>query len=49
MASKSMAGEMFLKALEEGDRDHVTAALEKIRTTRPDQYLKLIATLVAPD
>ncbi len=44
--SRHKLGEAFLEALHADFEKHGVAAVEKVRETKPDQYLKVIASLL---
>lgn len=44
--SRNKLGEDFVSALQEDFAEHGTAAIEKVRTSRPHEYLKVIAGLL---
>lgn len=43
---RNKLGEAFVKALHEDFEQHGVAAVEKVRAEKPDQYLKVIASLL---
>jgi len=47
--SRNKLGEDFLQAMHDDFKDHGKAAIVKVRTERPDQYLKVIASIVPKD
>ena len=44
--ARNKLGEDFLKALADDFADHGVEAVTKVRTEKPDQYLKVIASLM---
>lgn len=44
--ARSKLSEAFLKAMCEDFEQHGTIAVEKVRTEKPDQYLKVIASIL---
>lgn len=44
--ARAALGEAFLKALKEDFENHGVVAVEIVRTEKPDQYLKVIASLL---
>ena len=47
--SRNKLGEQFLSALQEDFEEHGAAAIETVRTEKPDQYLKVIASTLPRD
>ena len=47
--SRNKLGEAFLDALYEDFKVHGVVVIEAVRTTRPDQYLKVIASILPKD
>jgi hypothetical protein len=47
--SRNRLGEAFLQALAEDFEKHGAAVIEKVRTDKPDVYLKVIAGLLPKD
>lgn len=47
--ARSKLGEAFIQALHDDFNEHGVAAVEKVRTEKPDQYLKVIASLMPKD
>ena len=44
--ARSKLTELFLKGMMEDFEAHGTIAIEKVRTEKPDQYLKVIAAII---
>lgn len=44
--ARNRLGEAFLEALEKDFEMHGVAAIEEVRTDKPDQYLKVIASIL---
>jgi hypothetical protein len=44
--ARNKLGEAFIEALHEDFNEHGVAAIVKVRTDKPDQYLKVIASLL---
>ena len=44
--SRNKLGEAFLKAMADDFEQHGIAAVEAVRTEKPDQYLKVIASIL---
>jgi hypothetical protein len=49
LGARSKLGEAFLKAMQEDFDQHGVAAIAKVRDTKPDQYLKIIASILPQD
>lgn len=47
--SRNKLGEEFIEALQADFKDHGKDAIIKVRTEKPDQYLKVIASIVPKD
>ncbi|RYE71343.1 MAG: hypothetical protein EOO81_06160 [Oxalobacteraceae bacterium] len=47
--SRNKLGEDFIAALNEDFQAHGRAAIQKVRDEKPDQYLKVIASIVPKD
>jgi hypothetical protein len=47
--SRNKLGEEFIEALQADFKDHGKEAIIKVRTEKPDQYLKVIASIVPKD
>lgn len=47
--ARTKLGEQFLSALQEDFQDHGAAAIVTVRTERPQDYLKVIASLMPKD
>lgn len=47
--SRNKLGEDFIKAMQEDFHEHGVAAIETVRTERPHEYLKVIASLLPKD
>lgn len=47
--SRNKLGEAFLEALHNDFEVHGVAAIEKVRAEKPDQYLKVIASILPRD
>lgn len=47
--SRNKLGEAFIEALHDDFAQHGVAAIETVRTEKPDQYLKVIASLLPKD
>jgi hypothetical protein len=47
--ARSKLGEAFLDALHEDFNEHGQAAIVQVRTEKPDQYLKVIASILPRD
>ena len=48
-AARSDAGAALLRAFDEGDHENVAGALDKVRRTKPDKYLRIITGAVLKD
>ncbi len=48
-SSKHKLGEAFLKALHDDFEEHGVKAIEKVRQEKPDQYLKVVASVIPKD
>ena len=44
--SRNKLGEAFIQALYEDFTEHGTGVIEKVRTDKPDQYLKVVASIL---
>lgn len=44
--SRNKLGEAFIEAMYEDFQEHGVAAIEKVRTEKPDQYLKVVASIL---
>lgn len=49
IGARAKLGEAFLEALKEDFEAHGVAAVQKVREEKPDQYLKVIASLMPKD
>lgn len=49
LGARAKLGEAFVQALQEDFAEHGVAAIEAVRTDKPDQYLKVIAGLLPRD
>lgn len=47
--SRNKLGEEFIEALQADFKEHGKAAIVAVRTEKPDQYLKVIASIVPKD
>ena len=47
--SRNKLGEAFIEALHEDFTEHGVAAIQVVRAEKPDQYLKVIASLLPKD
>jgi hypothetical protein len=47
--ARNKLGEAFIQALYDDFNEHGIAAVEKVRAEKPDQYLKVIASLLPKD
>lgn len=47
--ARSKLGEAFLKALQQDFAEHGAAVIERVRLTKPDAYLRIIAYLLPRD
>lgn len=47
--SRNKLGEAFIEALHEDFNEHGTAVIAKVRAEKPDQYLKVIASILPKD
>jgi hypothetical protein len=47
--SRNKLGEDFIRALSEDFATHGPAVIEKVRTDKPDAYLKIVASLLPKD
>jgi hypothetical protein len=47
--SRNKLGEAFIEALQEDFEKHGVAAIETVRCEKPDQYLKVIASILPKD
>jgi hypothetical protein len=47
--SRNKLGEAFIEALHDDFMDHGAAAIVKVREEKPDQYMKVIASLLPKD
>lgn len=47
--SRNKLGEAFIEALKDDFEEHGKAAIVEVRETKPDQYLKVIASLMPKD
>lgn len=47
--SRNKLGEAFLEAMHADFEQHGTAAIVEVRETKPDQYLKVIASILPKD
>jgi hypothetical protein len=47
--SRNKLGEAFIEALHEDFNEHGVAAIQVVRAEKPDQYLKVIASLLPKD
>lgn len=47
--SRNKLGEEFIEALQADFKEHGKAAIETVRKEKPDQYLKVIASIVPKD
>lgn len=47
--SRNKLGEAFIDALHDDFAEHGVAAIQVVRTEKPDQYLKVIASLLPKD
>jgi hypothetical protein len=47
--SRNALGEAFLEAMHEDFKAHGAAAIVEVRETKPDQYLKVIASILPKD
>ena len=45
--ARNKLGEMFLQALHDDFKDHGAVAIVTVREEKPDQYLKVIASLMS--
>ena len=46
LGARNKLGEAFIEALHEDFQEHGVAAIQTVRSEKPDQYLKVIASLV---
>jgi hypothetical protein len=49
LGARNKLGEAFIQALHDDFQEHGVAAIETVRTEKPDQYLKVIASLLPKD
>lgn len=49
LGSRNKLGEEFIAALNEDFQQHGKAAIQKVRNEKPDQYLKVVASIVPKD
>lgn len=47
--SRNKLGEAFIEALHDDFQEHGVAAIQTVRAEKPDQYLKVIASLLPKD
>ena len=47
--ARNKLGEAFIEALHEDFEEHGVAAIQAVRSEKPDQYLKVIASLLPKD
>lgn len=47
--ARSKLGEAFLEALHADFAEHGVAAIKEVRETKPDQYLKVVASILPKD
>ena len=47
--SKHKLGEAFLSALHENFEEHGAETIEQVRVEKPDQYLKVVASIIPKD
>jgi hypothetical protein len=47
--SRNKLGELFLEAMHADFETHGPAVIEKVRTDKPDQYLKIVASILPKD
>ncbi|UQS94821.1 terminase small subunit [Pseudanabaena phage Pam1] len=48
-SSRNKLGEAFIEALKDDFEEHGVAAIQVVRAEKPDQYLKVIASLLPKD
>jgi hypothetical protein len=49
VGARNKLGEAFIQALHDDFQEHGVAAIETVRSEKPDQYLKVIASLLPKD
>jgi hypothetical protein len=49
LGARNKLGEAFIQALHDSFNEHGPETIEKVRTEKPDQYLKVIASLLPKD
>jgi hypothetical protein len=49
LGARNKLGEAFIAALHDDFAEHGVAAIQTVRTEKPDQYLKVIASLLPKD
>ena len=49
LSARNKLGEQFLEALQQDFEEHGVAAIQVVRAEKPDQYLKVIASLMPKD